>query len=219
MALEYLDLVDQFPCPLSYARGHIFKLLHHVLQVKSNSTIRDILAKGQSLQDFRTAVIQIQEIYQPYESGDQTWNSPPELEVYKLKHPPWHCQPYVRPPPEEHLKKLEEIKKRPPPPSSPAQELQGLSKRKMKKLERNPKKTWPPIREGGNKLCLNCPNIAGTKCDFGLCKQCCKTKCFTEELDCLGHKIWVKTKREKARAFFAQSEPNILPAVPDDNDE
>ena len=98
------------------------------------SSIRDILAKGQSLQDFRTAVIQIQEIYQPYESGDQTWNLPPELEVYKLKHPPWHCQPYVRPPPEEHLKKLEEIKKRPPPPSSPAQELQGLSKRKMKKL-------------------------------------------------------------------------------------
>ena len=85
------------------------------------------------MQDFRTAVIQIQEIYQPYESGEKTWNSPPELEVFKLKHPPWHCQPYVRPPPEDHLKKLEEIKKRPPPTSSPAQELQGLSKRKMKK--------------------------------------------------------------------------------------
>ena len=38
MAFEYLDLVDKYPCPLSYARGHIFKLLHHVLQIKARVT-------------------------------------------------------------------------------------------------------------------------------------------------------------------------------------
>ena len=32
MCEEYLDLVEKYPCPLSYSRGHMFKILHHVLQ-------------------------------------------------------------------------------------------------------------------------------------------------------------------------------------------
>jgi tRNA-dihydrouridine synthase 1 len=60
MAEEYLDLVDQYPCPLGYARGHLFKLMHHVLQMKSNVDARQIIARGSSLADFRMGVSPIQ---------------------------------------------------------------------------------------------------------------------------------------------------------------
>ena len=208
MALEYLDLVDKYPCPLSYARGHLFKLFHHVLQIKSNSHIRDILAKGQSMATFREAANMVKNLYIDFYLGNKEWTNPPELDVYSLKHPAWICQPYVRPPPEEHLKKMAEIKekqqgesqKRP----SPEGNEGGMSKRKLKKLDRNPNKKFPHGRENC-KLCLSCPNPCGTKCSSRLCRQCCKTRCFTDELDCEGHKIWVKTKRATARKY-AESE-------------
>lgn len=207
MCLEYLDLVDTYPCPLSYTRGHLFKLLNHVLQIKDNFDVREIVAKGQSLDDFRRAVDMIKSRFMCYHEGLAEWPGAPELDVFKLKELPWICQPYVRPPPEEHLRKLNEIKERDKALKQQCDKRQqqngdpdGMSKRKMKKLERNPHKKFSRARENC-KLCSKCPNPCGTKCAYGLCKKCCKNKCFAEELDCEGHRIQVKTKREAARLY------------------
>jgi tRNA-dihydrouridine synthase 1 len=216
MGLEYLDLVDKYPCPLSYARGHLFKLLHHVLQLKANVHIRDIIAKGHSFAEFRRAVEMIRDVC--LLGGHKKWLNAEELSHYNLKFPPWICQPYVRPPPEEHLKKLEEDRQKEKQKNAatadkrPFDEMtEGpmISKRKMKKLERNPHKKLSNAQESGM-LCvsLSCPNPSSKKCVFELCKQCCRTKCFTLELDCNGHQIWVKTKRENARKY-ALSENDI----------
>ena len=218
MTLEYLDLVTTYPCPLSYARGHVFKLLHHVLQIPSNFDIRHVIAKGQSTSEFRDAALEIKSRYMTYLNKESEWYEPPELAGFKLKYPPWLCQPYVRPTPEEHLKKLHEIQEKEKSEhlkrkleqeegnvkkDSESNTTVVISKKKLKKMQRNPHKVFPehPKPKQECKLCKTCKNPASLKCHNESCKTCCQTKCYQEELDCRPHRVHVKTKRETARKY------------------
>ena len=97
------------------------------------------------------------------------------------------------------MKSLEiEAQKRPSPSNETEGNPKGLSKNKLKRLKRNPKKDFSRPREIF-KYCKKCPNPAGTKCDSELCRICCHAVCFDENLDCLGHNIRIKTKRQKAK--------------------
>ncbi|XP_024084943.1 tRNA-dihydrouridine(16/17) synthase [NAD(P)(+)]-like isoform X2 [Cimex lectularius] len=211
-ALEYLDLVEQFPCPNSYVRGHIFKLFHYLLSLSGNEDIREEIAKGSCVEDFRRSVLKLRERFLPLHEGHTNWCDPKA--GYDLVLPPWLCQPYVRPPPEEHLKKIEGKKTEIILPDKencdtsgckrgPEGNETGLSKKKLKKIKRCGRISLNPYCRREVAICSKCPNPMGLKCDSHLCKTCCRTKCYTDEADCPGHGILIKTRREKARRMAA----------------
>jgi len=110
MCLEYLDLVDIYPCPLSYTRGHLFKMCHHLLQIRTNFDLRERIGKSHSFEEFRDCVLQLKERFLKYHTGEETFEMPEEIQIFNLKLPPWLCQPYVRPPPDVYLEKMRDVK-------------------------------------------------------------------------------------------------------------
>nr|XP_024218771.1 tRNA-dihydrouridine(16/17) synthase [NAD(P)(+)]-like [Halyomorpha halys] len=200
-ALEYLELVDRYPSPNAFVRGHLFKLFHKLFRLKENAEIREEIAKGSSIDQFRNAVLKLKEKYLPIHEGEQSWDEP--YSSYDLFLPPWICQSYVRMSPEEYTKKMAEKSKE-------AQEKENckteekirfygngeitlLSKKKLKRMARGLTKRKVMTK------CVACLNPMSLKCMYSLCKTCCKKKCYIEGLDCKGHNFLVKTKRQKVR--------------------
>uniref|UniRef100_A0A0N7ZBR3 tRNA-dihydrouridine(16/17) synthase [NAD(P)(+)] n=2 Tax=Scylla olivacea TaxID=85551 RepID=A0A0N7ZBR3_SCYOL len=243
VSLEYLHLALEHPCPTSYSRGHVFKLLHHCLSMPENFDLRYRLSKTSRVEDMIGVVEALRDRMSPYHTGEKAWEPDPASEQARLPMPPWLCQPYVRIPPEEHLKKVQESQQRAlqiqkqrkekqkqeeeeneqqqqengeedekdkdgsdsnKRPIAEEGEAGDLSKKKKKKMVRNPRKSFGKQHDHYEK-CV-CRNPKGGRCSHGLCRACCKVKCYTQGLDCPGHRILVKTKREKAAIYYAQQE-------------
>ncbi|XP_050088302.1 tRNA-dihydrouridine(16/17) synthase [NAD(P)(+)]-like [Anopheles aquasalis] len=284
MANEYLDLVEQYPAPISYIRGHMFKMFHHLMHLKSNTALREELAVCRSVAEFRAVVAELQKRYQPYHDGLLKWTGeeeeqPPQQSEdavddepaqeepssqpdYNLRLPPWLCQPYIRIPPEAHRQKLAEARRLAEDPTREKRQFfdvhgNEISRKRMKKMRRvqrrpknrnrnaHKKDAQPRVNEGEenadeeddqpedneaeegqgdnqvrlkisiaemngrrrrsfDELCKNvttCTNPMGLKCEHRLCKTCCRSKCYREDLDCPGHKIRIKSRRDKAKAL------------------
>jgi len=138
-------------------------LLLNRLTVEDCIPFREALSKGSNLQDFRQVVDSLEEYFKPYSDGVQEWKPPADHPTANLPLPPWCCQPYVRPAPEVHLKKMEEAnmeakRKAEEEPESLTKEVMSKSKmKKLAKLARKPKKQRqerPDERCAANK----CPN-------------------------------------------------------------
>ena len=175
--------------------------------------MREIIAKGQSVEEFRRAIVGIRERFLKFHNGDEKFVLPGELEIFQLDHPPWICQPYVRPPPEVYLEKMRKIaaeerkereeldretlgeeNKR----SAEDEKDQVLSKTKRKKLEKKAQKDkWKCLNQMKTdyQSCSaeDCNNPCSKKCESLLCRKCCKTKSETEILICEAHKIYVRS--------------------------
>ncbi|KAL3274948.1 hypothetical protein HHI36_019724 [Cryptolaemus montrouzieri] len=207
-AEAYIALVVQYPCPLSYVRGHLFKLFQHMLSAPDNNDIRMRLGEANSIELFQHIIKELKDKYLPYHKGEKCWKQTTEEGSQNLVLPPWLCQSHVRMNAEDYKKKIEEkatldsnhearCKRE-------FQDADGnpLSRKKMKKLRRiNRRPLKQTTCERPLYTCTNCVNPLGSKCNYQLCRKCCKNKCFYENLDCIGHRILVKTRRDMAKYY------------------
>ncbi|ERE67868.1 tRNA-dihydrouridine synthase 1 [Cricetulus griseus] len=208
LAEEYLDIVQQHPCPLSYVRAHLFKLWHHTLQV--HQQLREELAKVKTLEGV-AAVSQALKLRCQAGLGPLQEDMSRQQEGVRpagnLAAFHWICQPYIRPGPKEGSKEnsggrskraLEEEEG----------SVDGLSKNKLKKQLRNPHKTFDPSLKPKYAKCDQCGNPKGNRCVFNLCRGCCKKRAFRETADCPGHGLLFKTKLEKSLAW-KETQPGL----------
>ena len=197
--------------------------------IRSNADLREMIAKGHSLEDFRKSVDGVHERYISYFNGESVFEPPEELEIFKLDHPVWICQPYVRPPPDVYLEKMRKIAaeekkereastedtKRSVEDDSTNSEEGPISKSKRKKLEKKAQKDkWKAINQEkiDYQACDSdsCNNPCSKKCSFLLCRRCCKTKSENEPVICEAHKIYVRSVEKKQILQENLSDSNIV---------
>ncbi|XP_024888178.1 tRNA-dihydrouridine(16/17) synthase [NAD(P)(+)]-like isoform X2 [Temnothorax curvispinosus] len=201
-ALEYLELVEQYPVPASYIRGHLFKLFHHVLCLAENQGERESLATNSTMEAFKGVTYALRDRYLPYHEGHLIWQT--GRIDYNLKLPPWLCQPYVREPPQEYTQKLQEgAPQKREYRDEEGNEISRKRSKKLKRIARRPNRATS-IPKRSSDRCHACPNPLGFKCEYKLCRQCCRNKCYIENLDCAGHRNLTKTRRQMAKEFEAK---------------
>ncbi|XP_018400673.1 PREDICTED: tRNA-dihydrouridine(16/17) synthase [NAD(P)(+)]-like [Cyphomyrmex costatus] len=201
-ALEYLELVEQYPVPASYIRGHLFKLFHHVFCLAENQEERENLATNSTLEAFKSVTYALRDRYLPYHEGHLIWQT--GKTDYNLELPPWLCQPYVREPPQEYTQKLQEgISRKREYRDEEGNEISRKRSKKLKRIARRPNRATS-ISKRNSDRCHACPNPLGFKCEYKLCRQCCRNKCYIENLDCAGHRNLTKTRRQMAKEFEAK---------------
>lgn len=166
------------------------------------------MATAYTIESFREVVNHLAAKYRPFHDGEAAWNDETTDDFvpdYNLKLPPWICQPYYRIPPAEHKQLLEEKQKAAEKRVKQKyfdSEGNAISRKHMKKLKRLEKRTKIKI-ERHEELCAmsDCDNTRGIKCDFKFCRICCKRLCHSDTLNCLGHKMFIKDKRAKAKLY------------------
>ncbi|GFO16013.1 tRNA-dihydrouridine(16/17) synthase [nad(p)(+)]-like [Plakobranchus ocellatus] len=208
--LEYLDYAEKYPCPLSYMRGHAFKLCQHALT--AHKDVRDLFASAKDVGGFRVAANKLQDACQAdierFKRDPINFTQDQDLPL-----PYWICQPYVRPNPNEerkvdpesrelrqriNLKRAEDILKL-------SHGEAGLSMNKIKKMLKKPHKNYDPALKPKFESCTLCCNPKGKKCEYTLCKTCCRNRANREMKGCIGHNI---RRRDVSEQGFTTSTKN-----------
>ena len=183
VAQQYLKLAKQYPCPLSFIRGHIFKFFYHCFTLPENEDLRERVAKAHSTDVFEDVTQQLksryEEIYEREAKNTNNWSDSTSV-------PPYICQSYIRPEPKS-TDPLMATKRSTEEEDNCGEECERrISKKKLKRMNRMVS-CETQIKVGNKRiLCALCPNPKGEKCDYGICRTCCRKKTYLETLDCTG---------------------------------
>eukprot|EP00731_Ephydatia_muelleri_P029180 Em0020g824a len=185
IAEEYLQLVRDYPCPLPFVRGHLFKLWFHVLKQLQFESFRDELALAKSVDALEAVSLKLKALVLETLSEDELNDSCPKD---GSSIPFWRCQPNLR-----SLSASEKAPKRPrPPPESDGSVVQESKKKKYK--ERGP----VPVKRKEWSVCTACSaNPKGQRCAYNMCKCCCREKCRSEGVECIGHYLFNKPRAKR----------------------
>lgn len=195
------------------------------LNLKRCESIRLEIAISQNVERFRACVEQLQLMFGPFHEGKVVYEEEEgERRAdndFNLRLPPWICQPYIRMDPGDHVKMLAEKQEAANDPERVRpvyldDDGQEISRKLMKKLRRSSRRphakgmrckderTLPLCQSG-----TDCVNPMGTKCAYELCRVCCRVKCYANNLDCAGHKLFPQSKRRKV-AISVQENASVL---------
>lgn len=131
------------------------------LTIPENNDLRIRLGQANTMDQFRTIVKEIQEIYEPYNLGTKSWGNCTEPDTQNLLLPPWLCQPYVRFT-AENVEKTDEGSDDNAKTKRVYEDAEGnvISRKKMKRLrriQRRPLRNFE-IPDRNVEICSGCEN-------------------------------------------------------------
>lgn len=154
---QYLSIYHKYPTHVSHARAHLFKILHHILQLPENVSLRDAMTKSKTLTDLIGIVNSVRTLYE-IKTEEQT------LEMTTLPVPVYVAQPLYR---------IDRV-------VGPSHEVAD-AKRKSDAISEEEggmgvgkkRKSGKEDRLKNLQLCAGCPNPRGLTCPFLFCRTCC----------------------------------------------
>ncbi|CAI8045553.1 tRNA-dihydrouridine(16/17) synthase [NAD(P)(+)]-like [Geodia barretti] len=196
MVEEYLALARTYTPPLSYIRGHVFKLWLHVLQRPEYLHFRERFGCARSIDAFEQISAELKALVMERLSEEELSGE------FSLDDVPfWRCHSYVRPSPCDAPKAKQ---------SSPNNESAGDSSNlthKIKKRKQPQSSVAVEPKKRRWDICVACKgNPRGGKCEHMMCKSCCKSHCWQKSVCCSGHKFHIGPSRLKKEQGSEQGE-------------